>query len=289
MQLCRMSVWACVVVLSVCLSCTEPPNNRARGQFVLTVADAGQGLCQIGSVGDRAIVWDCGLPASFDQWWSDCQALGSPQIAAIVISHADLDHYGGLSRLPATAPFSGVVVVSPCVDTVLIRDSSGAWHDAVSFRVMAQGDTLGGLPDVSVTCIWPLRETGLQVPVTASDLKNRYSLCFRLTHGATHALITSDIDTIAEQELSRTYGGELSAEILVVPHHGSASSADPVFFGYVAPQTTVISCAQPPNEYGHPSQRMVDLIFQMGTQPRMTYDEGSVSLRSNGYCWTGTE
>ncbi|NQT39797.1 MAG: hypothetical protein HQ581_20035 [Planctomycetes bacterium] len=53
-----------------------------------------------------------------------------------------------------------------------------------------------------------------------SRLQNRSSACLRLEVGKVTALITGDIDRVGLTRILDTYGLDLSADILTVPHHG---------------------------------------------------------------------
>ncbi|HUI93922.1 MAG TPA: MBL fold metallo-hydrolase [Chitinivibrionales bacterium] len=253
----------------------------ARERFAFTVVDVGEGLAQIGKTGVDAIAWDMGDTGAATEWNRVYNELGRPHLDAIAISHSHSDHMGGLNRLGDSVAFSGLIITSIFEDTGLIRQNCGPWQGRISFRTIAEGDTIGGLNGVSVECLWPPRDLAVSVPVIDDD-KNRYSLCFMVRYGANAVLITSDIDTFAEQELAARYGFSLGSDVIVVPHHGSSSSVDPVFYGYVNPSAAVISCGID-NPYGHPAQNVLDLLFQMHVQLFETAIKGTVSAVANGY------
>jgi competence protein ComEC len=142
------------------------------------------------------------------------------------------------------------------------------------------------LDGVSVECIWPPRDLAISAPVI-DDYKNRYSLAFMVRFGSNAVLVTSDIDTLAERQLAASYGFSLMSDIVVVPHHGSAGSVDPVFYGYVNPSVAVISFGAN-NPYGHPAKNVLDLLFQMRVQLFETATEGTVSAATDGYYFSFT-
>jgi competence protein ComEC len=157
------------------------------------------------------------------------------------------------------------------------------WRDDISFTTIAQGDTVEGLSGVHIECIWPPRALNEVRPLPDS-LKNRFSLCFLVRYGGTTVIITSDIDTMAERSLAEGFGYRLASDIIVVPHHGSAGSADDVFYGYVNPDVAVISCGIG-NTYGFPAKKVMDLLYQMKVRPYITATTGTVTAISNGYYW----
>lgn len=269
-----------VVIVSLFFSsCGLGPDPEENESFTFGFVDVGQGLSQVGIVGDTAIVWDCGREDAALQWQKSYSSLSRPYIAAVVVSHSDEDHFGGIRTFPSSIGFSGVVVVGPHEDTAALRSGLGAWSTKVRFRTIEQGDTLGGLSGVKIDCLWPPRE----LPTGDSPSKNYHSLCFRVTHGDCSALITSDIDSVACRRLALTFADKLRCDILVVPHHGSKGSFHIPFYGHAAPQSAVISSGAPPNSYGHPSEEVLDLLVQMGVRVYATYDDGDLVFRSNGY------
>jgi competence protein ComEC len=269
---------ALAFALAACDSPVEPVQT-----FTLAVLDVGQGLSQAAIRDERAIMFDMGPLGESARWRDGYRGLGSPPIAAIVISHSDSDHVSGLAGLDTTAAFGGTLYISPLEDTARILAQSGAWASRVRFRRVAQGDTVGGLDGVRAECLWPPRVTGPALPLSGEE-RNRYSLVFLLTHGACRALLTGDIDTVALDSLAFTYGWGLQAQILVAPHHGSAGGVHRVFYGYVRPSVVVISCSAH-NSYGHPAAAVVDLIFEMGCEMLTTYGSGHLRAESQGCYW----
>jgi competence protein ComEC len=271
--------------MAAVVSCVQQPAKQD-DRFVFTVVNVGQGLSQIGAVGPEAIVWDMGDTGAAPQWNSAYKGMQKPHLRAIVISHSHADHMGGLNRLGDSVGFSGLIITSLLEDTALIRENCGSWREKIRFRTIAQGDTIGGLNGVSVECIWPPRGLAIRAPVV-DDYKNSYSLCFIVRYGSTAVIITSDIDTLAERQLAVSYGFSLMSDIIVVPHHGSAGSVDPVFYGFVNPSAAVLSFGAG-NPYGHPAKNVLDLLFQMRVQLFETATEGTVSAATDGYFFSFT-
>jgi competence protein ComEC len=277
----RITVFnVCAICMAAVVSCVQQPALQD-GRFVFTVVNVGQGLSQIGAVGSEAIAWDMGDTGAAPQWNMTYAGMHEPHLRAIVISHSHADHMGGLNKLGDSVGFSGLIITGMLEDTALIRENCGSCQNKIRFRTIAQGDTIGGLDGVSVECIWPPRMLTIGAPVI-DDYKNRYSLCFIVRYGSNAVLITSDIDTLAERELASSYGFSLMSDIIVVPHHGSSGSVDPVFYGYVNPSAAIISFGAG-NPYGHPAKNVLDLLFQMRVRLYETAAEGAVSAATDGY------
>lgn len=277
----RFSMLLAFVSLSV--GCDGNPVNTAGGgeRFSFTVADVGQGLAQFGAVDGRAVVWDVGPSDQYPSWRSAYNDLGRPRIESIIISHSDADHYAALRHMDGGINWSGVIIVSPYEDTAKIRAGSGVWADRVEFRFCAGGDTLKILKSVDIVCLWPPGGIDAELPLDGRE-RNHYSLVFSVRHGHSRALITSDIDSAAMTRIVTRSGYDLRAQILSLPHHGSAGSVNPLFFSYVSAETAVVSCARQ-NTYGHPSRQMIDELTFQGVRLMYTYLDNTVTFVSNGY------
>ncbi len=271
-------------LLSLMINCANPANDDASGErFTFTVADVGQGLAQFGVVGKRAAVWDVG--DQYQMWYNAYRGLGNPRIESIIISHTDFDHYGALQSFGASLDWSGEIVISPYEDTAKLRRTATAWANRVTFKRCARGDTLRPLGSaVDIICLWPPR--GLVMDsLGGSEERNRYGLVFSVRHGNARALIASDIDDAAMTEIAAYERYNLRAQILSVPHHGSAGSVSPLFFSYVSPEVAVISCSAD-NGYGHPSPAMIHELQYHAGKIMYTYIDGTVTFGGNKYYWS---
>jgi len=281
-------LWLLLSSLLVIISCSGTgvdDSEKAGGEFTFAVLNVGQGLSQAGMVQGNAVFWDMGDINTFNQWLDGYSAIGKPAIKAIVISHGDLDHKGGLSLLPDTMPFSGLVITSPYEDTAALRNFAQSWSPVIQFKTVKQGDTLALLDNVYIECLWPPNDSATIPWVEEVFTKNRFSLCFKIVYGNTSLLITSDIDTVAAEKLVERYTNTLSADMVVVPHHGSRGSLHALFYGYVHPVRAIISCGMH-NQYGHPADEVVKfLALQMVVTLNDTRYDGHVIGRTNKEYW----
>jgi competence protein ComEC len=276
-----------VCVAGLLIACDFAPLSRVSPQTPVQfgVFNVGEGLAQIVKADTNAIIFDMGPPEGYADWHKKFIELGKTRVSAIVLSHDHKDHWGGLQLLDTTVLWDGCIVTSPYVDTASLRDSFPLWKDRIRFRTIAAGDTLA-LPGggAGARCIWPPAE-GVSISTTTDDFKNRTSLVFLVIAGGTTALITSDIDSFATRQICLNESTALKADILVVPHHGSGGSLDPVFYGYVRPAVAILSYGID-NSYGHPSPSVLLWLSQTGTVVRATAIDGDCFFESNRYYWT---
>ncbi len=272
-----------LLVLILISGCGEPLEPTSGQGFTFTVVDVGQGLAQIGMQGDSAVLWDIGSEFYCDRWIAEYRRMGKPRVVAVVISHNHEDHYGGLSRLGNDFDWNGRLITSPHEDTAFLRSRAGNWKERIQFEFATWNDTLKLMESVLVRCLWPPQSIDVPVPVSGVNV-NRHSMVFSLEYGGTNVLITSDIDSVSQRLISGEFTYQLRSDILIAPHHGSAGSADQLFFGYVGAPLTIVSCGRN-NSYGHPSRRMIEELLNVGSDILFTYIDGSVVMRSNGFYW----
>ncbi|MDQ3664089.1 MAG: competence protein ComEC, partial [Actinomycetota bacterium] len=92
-------------------------------------------------------------------------------------------------------------------------------------------------------------------------------------------LLTGDIEPPAQAALVRS-GADLGADVLKVPHHGSARQ-DADFLVAVDPALAVI-CVGADNGYGHPAAALVDTLHDGGADVARTDLDGDVAVLSDG-------
>jgi beta-lactamase superfamily II metal-dependent hydrolase len=117
----------------------------------------------------------------------------------------------------------------------------------------------------------------------ASD--NDGSLVLRITIGDRAILITADIEAPAEAWLV-DHAANLSADVLLIPHHGSASSSTPTFLVAVHPAAAILS-AGANNQFGHPHPEVIERYDPIPTF--RTDHHGTVTITSDGtHLWIRT-
>ena len=96
--------------------------------------------------------------------------------------------------------------------------------------------------------------------------------------GTVRLLLMSDADIAREEELCAEYGEALRCDVLKVGHHGSPYSTGEQLLRYASPSFAVISCGRN-NIYGHPADRVVELLAESGIIYARTDESGAVYLK----------
>jgi competence protein ComEC len=110
--------------------------------------------------------------------------------------------------------------------------------------------------------------------------ENDNSLVLRLTHGDVRILLAGDLEREGEA-LLLARGGDLTAELLKAPHHGSKTSSTPAFIGSVRPRH-VVFCVGARNQWGFPAPEVVDRYAAAGAERWRTDQNGAVTFVSDG-------
>jgi competence protein ComEC len=237
--------------------------------WLFVACDVGQGDALLLPAGAGAAVEiDAGPdPVAIDRCLRD---FGVEQIPLLVITHDHLDHVGGLPGVfrgrSVTRLLSGPLA-EPAEGAALVRELA----DRHGLHV----DTppVGARFDVG-----PLQLQVLGPPAafhgTRSD-PNNSSLVLRAVVDGVRILLPGDVEIEAQRSLLES-GADLRADVLKVPHHGSAYS-DPAFLAAVHARLAVISVGLH-NDYGHPSPVLLHAMARLGVPVFRTDRDGDVAV-----------
>lgn len=217
------------------------PPAPAAGSFDLLALDVGQGSAVLVRTAGHALLYDTGPRYNTE---SDAgqrlvipllQSLGQ-RLDTVVLSHRDNDHAGGaqavLRQQPAAGLLSSIETDHPLQQIRRASRCEAGQHwrwDGVDFSVL-----------------WP----------PAADYQpgagsNALSCVLRIEAGGRAALLTGDIAEAEENRLIAS-GIPLTADWLLVPHHGSRGSSSSRFLAAVAPRLALAQAGYR-NRFGHPT------------------------------------
>jgi competence protein ComEC len=200
---------------------------------------------------------------------------GIRRLAALVVTHDDPDHAGGLASL-----LEGLRVEE--VWGPAGRDG-GAWERPVRAaglrpRRLARGDRIWIGP-LLVTVLHPPREDPRRAPTRARD-DNNGSLVLRLEWGLMTALLTGDAEAPAERDVMAA-DLPLRTLALKVGHHGSRHASSAPFLARLRPRVALISVGAR-NAFGHPNPTTLARLVSAGAAVYRTDLDGAVELVSDG-------
>jgi competence protein ComEC len=192
---------------------------------------------------------------------------GITRLDAVVISHADADHYNCLPELLGRFQI-GAVYVSP---VMFHREPEGVQvlraaieKRNVPLRVIHGGQRLSVGPDVHCEVLHPPRRG-----VIGSD--NANSIVLALTYAGKRVLLPGDlernglVDLLAEEPLP--------CDVVMCPHHGSASSNPLGFAQWSSPRFVVISGAR-----ARDATEVIDAYRSYGAEVLHTAHDGALQF-----------
>jgi competence protein ComEC len=104
----------------------------------------------------------------------------------------------------------------------------------------------------------------------------------RVTVRGVRVLLTGDLGAEAESRIASS-GIDLRADVLKVPHHGSAD-ADPAFLAASGARVALISVGAD-NTYGHPTAQTLTWLGRDGMRVHRTDREGDLAVVGSAGSW----
>ena len=248
----RRLAWLALVPLFV-------PGLRlpAAGTARVVVLDVGHGLAVLVETRHHRLLFDAG-PVSRSGFDAGAEvvvpalgAAGRRGLDRLVVSHSDSDHAGGAAA---------VIAAFPGVDVWKGPDAT-----ALAGRVCERGQQ------------WQWDGVRFAILHPSFDFAargNESSCVLSVTAGAATLLVTGDIERLGERAL---LAGPLGADVVVVPHHGSATSSAPAFVAAVDARLAIVSAGFA-NRWGFPRPEVRQRWEQAGAAVVVTGEAGAVTV-----------
>jgi competence protein ComEC len=233
-----------VATLAAVLLWCAPPAAQLPPPPRVVVLDVGRGdsvLVQ-GRSGAALIDGAAALAGRFDLGASAVvpalRALGVRRLDLVVASHADLDHRGGLPAVFRSLPVSELWLPAGAgADPGFTELRAAARESGVALREVGLGDAPRSAGDLRVTPLWPPRAGG-------AGPRNERSLVVSAEAAGSRVLVLGDLGA-AEAALVVAHP-DVSADVLLLPHHGSGGSSSEQLLAAVAPEVAIVSAPCPP-------------------------------------------
>ncbi len=211
----------------------------------------GSGQCALlRTPSGKTILFDAGTSSGFDAYE---QVLGPflrhqrlPAPTQAFISHANTDHYNALPHLLKKAKlervylndYFGSVGGGPSSSESAVRELVNALREAkVEIVRLRPAQTIRLDDRTKVEVFWPPR--GRRNDLSVNDT----SLVLRVSCDGKSVLLTGDLDETGQAELTAA-PERITADALVVPHHGGWEETLPEFVEGVDPQIVLVSNAR---------------------------------------------
>lgn len=190
------------------------------------------------------------------------------KIDFLFVSHADMDHIGGLFA----------VLENLRVETIVIGKQDAEYENCIEFLKLAQEKNVKVLSIQAGDILKMDKYTYFQIlwpdvsQMIADNGINNNSFVGKFVYDKFSMLFTGDIEEIAEKKIVEKYqkSNILDCTILKVAHHGSKSSSIQEMVDMVKPQIAVIGVGAN-NRYGHPNQ---DVIARLKNVRKQRFSNG---------------
>lgn len=184
------------------------------------------------------------------------------KIDYLVLTHADADHVGGTLKLLKNFKIGTVFMPK-------IMSNSATFHEILNYvnkncNYITLGEGFKLLKDYEITFFESINNTNT----------NDSSQIIKLKFMNKSFLFTADISSSVEYDYLKLYADELDCDVLKVSHHGSTTATSQKFLDCVSPQYAVISVGV--NEYGHPSQEVLNRLKDIKSKTYRTDKDGDV-------------
>ena len=212
--------------------------------------DVGQGHATLFTDGEFALLVDCPFSGSSAVLDLMLEIVSQVQFRAIV-SHRDLDHCGGIRAIMQERPFD-VLYINPAWN-IPKSGSIGSRVRSVIEGIIDQAELDGTRCEAATegmgARVGPVQWDVISPPHTwvlkasLDDTTNRTSIVIMATVFGHRILLPGDADKVA---LDRIVGSnhDLTADVLLVPHHGGDIAGLEDFVKAVAPEVAIISAGR---------------------------------------------
>jgi competence protein ComEC len=206
-----------------------------------------------------------------------------PRLDMAIATHPDADHISGLffilQHFAVGRYYGNEDAPAPLLDE---QERAALERRGLRKEVLYAGDRLTLAQDLYLEILWPPHEDQwAMLPRGAKrDRINNASLVARLVwRGVPLALLCGDVQIAALRGLLQIQDSAgLGAQVLVLPHHGSASSLVPEFYRAVGPRLALVSCGYG-NQWGFPTFAVVAALEALDIPLRSTAQFGQIAVR----------
>jgi competence protein ComEC len=260
-------------VMIICLCGAPRQPGWPPRDWVLVACDVGQGDGLAIRTGHRsAIVVDTGPAPAAIRGCLD--GLGIARVPLLIITHFHADHVDGLIGVVRHRRV-GQLWVSPLAapGPVTAKVGQQATQHGIPLNSPLPG-TRASVGEVELQVLGPVKH--IAADQDESSKQNDSSLVIMVKTAGLRLLLTGDVEPAGQQAILSA-GVDLRADIIKIPHHGSARQ-EPAFIAATHARLAIAS-AGVDNDYGHPAPRTVQLVRSLGMTLLRTDQNGSIAVR----------
>lgn len=200
-------------------------------------------------------------------WWKK-------DIDMIIISHPHADHIIGIIEAIKRFKVHAVLMTDAEINTPEFAELKNIFKkNKVTIDILQSRRSLDIEDNVHFEFLHPEKSAK---NVSEKDINNT-SILLRVSYKKSSILFTGDLEERGQKE---NLNESIDSDILKVPHQGSKDSLDEEFIKKVSPFYSIIFVGK--NNYGHPSQRVVEAHQGQGSKVLITQKIGDMHFVSDG-------
>lgn len=248
------------------------PQNTTLNIMKVVTIDVGQGdSLYIKMASGEDILIDAGDSSHGDEVVAELKKQNVDDLEAIVLTHGDSDHCGGMPEVFTAFNVESVYAPKFTNDTNAYEDFILAvQNEGLKIKAVVAGVTIPMGSGVA-TFVGPIKDY---------NEINESSAILKISYLNSKFLFTGDAPISSLMD-SYNSGQDLSANFLKVSHHGSSTGTSSALINVVKPTFAVVSVAKE-NKYGHPHQSVLELLKNVGIKTLLTSEVGTIECTSDG-------
>lgn len=252
----------------------QNPVTVTQGELSVHYLDVGKADCIFITDGETNIVIDSGYASASEYIEEYLDSYNVQTINLLVASHQDKDHIGSMAKI--IDKYDVKEFWQPELNEKQIPNTS-------AYEYMQKA-----LADKEISSLSP--EPGTERAYGAINLEtlapskiysdiNNCSIVIKLTFGEKKFLFMGDAEKQEEKGIIND-GFDLSADVIKIGHHGSATSTTQELLDAVQPQIAVISVG--PDDNNLPKEVTLDRLEQNNIKTYRTDLNGNVVIKTDG-------
>lgn len=252
--------------------------NYAQDKIKITFLDIGQGDATFIEFPDGGqMLVDCAVDARVLEALGRAMPYYDHDIDYLVITHPDLDHYGGCSEI------LGRFEVKNIIYNGLKKEYDDFWTSfwqAVQSEpakyITADHEDTWEIASTTLHFLYPDQPVALATSTWQKE-SNNSSIVFELNYAGKEVMLTGDMETDLEKYLLSVYGEQMDTDVLKIGHHGSSGASHQGFIDIASPEYSIISVGKN-NNFGHPSARVLKRLERASSTIWRTDLRGDIVL-----------
>lgn len=233
--------------------------------------DVGQGDCTVIDDNGHCMIIDGGESENGDKIVNYIKGLGISKIDYVIATHPHADHIGGLCKVIGNFDVNNIIMPDAVSSSKVFENFLSAVEKSNAKVIKAENGNKYKLG---------LSEFNVVGPIKPDGNMNNNSVVIKLRYGNNSVLLAGDAEYEEENDIVNS-GVDISADVLKVGHHGSKTSTSDEFVSKVKPKYVVISVGKD-NNYGHPSEDIIEKIGKMGVSIYRTDTMGNIVMTFDG-------